>query len=60
MAGAQAKAWLQKQQSRLRDNQVAAVIQELLPQLEGVESADQAVPVRRCYRYLTNHREQMN
>jgi hypothetical protein len=38
MAGAKAKAWLEKQQRRLQDNRVAMVIEELLPHIEGSEN----------------------
>ena len=60
IAGQKAKAWLEKQQSRLKDNRVAAVIEELLPHIEGAEIKDEDAAVRVCHRYLTNHREQMN
>lgn len=60
IAGPKAKPWLEKQQSRLKDNRVAAVIEELLLHIEGAEIEDAAAPVRVCHRYLTNHREQMN
>ena len=60
IAGAKAKAWLEKQQSRLKDNRVAIVIEQLLPQIESAEIKDEEAPVRRCHRYLSNHREQMN
>ena len=60
IAGKKPEAWLKKQQSRLRENRLAVVIEELLPHLEGVEIEDEAAPVRVCHRYLMNHREQMN
>lgn len=60
MAGPKAKAWLEKQQSRLKDNRVAVIIEDLLPQIEKAEIKDEEAPVRRCHRYLTNHRDQMN
>lgn len=60
IAGPKAKAWLEQQQSRLKDNRVAQVIEELLPHLEVAEVKDEEAPVRVCHRYLTNHREQMN
>ena len=60
IAGKKAKVWLKKQQSRLRENRLAVVIEELLPHLERVEIGDEAAPVRVCHRYLMNHREQMN
>lgn len=60
IAGQKAKLWLEKQQSRLKDNRVAVVIQELLPHIERDEIRDEEAAVRRCHRYLTRHREQMN
>jgi len=60
IAGAKAKPWLEKQQSRLKENRVAVVIEELMRHREGAEVSDGEAPVRVCHRYLTNHREQMN
>lgn len=60
IAGVTAKNWLEKQQSRLKENRVAKVIEELLRHLEGMEVSDGEAPVRVCHRYLMNHREQMN
>ena len=60
VAGKKAKAWLEKQQSRLKDNRVEVVIEQLLPQMESAEIKDAEAPVRKCHRYLTKHREQMN
>lgn len=54
------KPWLEKQQSRLKDNRLAVIIEELQPHLEKAESKDEEAPVRRCHRYLTNHRQQLN
>jgi hypothetical protein len=59
IAGAKAKPWLEQQQSRLKENRVAVVIEELMGQLEGDEVSDSEAPVRVCHRYLSNHREQM-
>lgn len=60
IAGQKAKGWLEKQQSRLKDNRVGVVIEQLLPQIESAEMKDEEAPVRKCHRYLTKHREQMN
>jgi hypothetical protein len=60
IAGTKAKAWLEKQQSRLKESRVARVIAELLAHIEGAEVSDGEAPVRVCHRYLSNHREQMN
>jgi hypothetical protein len=58
--GKKAKAWLEKQQSRLKDNRVGVVIEQLVPHIERAEIRDEEAPVRKCHRYLTKHREQMN
>jgi len=60
IAGAKVKRWLEKQQSRLKENRIAKVIEELLRHIEDVEISDCEAPVRVCPRYLNNHREQMN
>lgn len=60
IAGKQRKAWLEKQQSRLKDNRVGVVIEQLLPHIESADIKDEEAPVRRCHRYLTRHRGQMN
>lgn len=60
IAGQKAKAWLEKQQSRLKDNRVAQVIEQLLAHIEGAEVEDAEAPMRVWHRYLTNHCEQMN
>jgi hypothetical protein len=60
IAEVQAGAWLEKQQGRLKENRIARVIEELQPHLEKAEMKDEEAPVRRCHRYMTNHREQMN
>jgi hypothetical protein len=36
------------------------VIEQLLPHIESAEIKDEEAPVRKCHRYLTRHREQMN
>jgi len=59
IAGAKAKNWLEKQQSRLKENRVAQVIEALMPHMEGAEVSQAEAPVRVCHRYLSNHREQM-
>jgi hypothetical protein len=59
IAGQKAKAWLDKQQSRLKDNRVGVVIEQLLPHIESTEIKDEEAPVRKCHRYITKHREHM-
>jgi hypothetical protein len=56
IAGQKAKAWLEKQQSRLKENRVGEVIEQLLPHIESGEIKDEEAPVRKCHRYLMKHR----
>jgi hypothetical protein len=60
IAGGKIKQWLEKQQSRLIDNRLAKVLEEIVPHIEESEIKDEEAAVRRCYCYLTNHREQLN
>ena len=60
IAGKKTKTWLEKQQSRLKANRVGMVIEQLLPHIESAEIKDEEALVRRCHRYITKHREQMN
>lgn len=60
IAGTKAKDWLEKQQSRLKENRVEEVIEELKQQIEGAEVSEAEAPVRVCHRYVSNHREEMN
>ena len=60
IGGQKAKAWLEKQQSRLKENRVGEVIEQLLSHIESGEIKDEEAPVRKCHRYLTKHRGQMN
>jgi hypothetical protein len=60
IAGEKRKAWLEKQQSRLKANHAEVVIKQLLPHIESAEIKDEEAAVRKCHRYITKHREQMN
>jgi hypothetical protein len=60
IAGPKANKWLEKQQIRLKENQVAIVIEELVQHIEGEEVSEAEAPVRVCHRYVSNHQEQMN
>jgi hypothetical protein len=60
IAEGKTKQWLEKQQSRLKANRVEEVVEELVVHLEKSEIKDEEAPVRRCHRYLTKHREQLN
>jgi len=60
MAGSQAEAWLAWQQYLLKENRLQEVLQELAPQVEPEEVAEEAAPVRACWRYLTNRQDQLD
>lgn len=60
IAGAKAKAWLEKQQARLKDNRIAEVIEELEAHIEREEIKEEEAAVRKCHRYIKRHREQMS
>lgn len=58
--GDQAAAWLKQQKTRLKANQVNQVLAELEPYCEPESTSDEKAPVRSCYRYFENHREQLD
>jgi len=60
IAGAGAKAWLHEQQARLKENQLEVVLAELQPHCEPAPVAEQEAPVRTCYQYLAERREQLD
>lgn len=53
-------AWRQQQQSRLKENDLEAVLAELRPHLEPAQTPEAEAPVRACHRYLTNQREHLD
>lgn len=53
-------AWRQQQQARLKENELEAVLAELRPSLEPVQTPEAEAPVRACHRYLTNQREHLD
>jgi len=55
LAPVQPRAWLAAQQARLKENRAAEVMEALRPGLESAAVADEAAPVRVCFRYLSNH-----
>jgi len=48
------RAWLERQKARLKTNQSAAVLGELLGTIEPPTVPDEDAPVRACHRYLPN------
>jgi len=60
IAGAQASAWRQAQQEDLKANRTLRVLAALKPHLEPATQADEAAPVRCCYRYLLKRLDYLN
>lgn len=50
----ESSAWLEQQKQRLKDGQVATVVEMLQPHLEADDCPEPQAPVRACYRYLNN------
>ena len=59
-AGADATGWLEQQKVDLKANRSAIVLAALLPYREHHSVPDEKAPVRRCYRYLSNRRHQLD
>jgi len=60
IAGAQATAWRQAQQEHLKANRTRRVLAALKAHLEPATQADEAAPVRCCYRYLLKRLAHLN
>lgn len=60
MAGTQATAWRHEQQARLKENRWEEVLHELRPHQEPATVADAEAPVRACFQYLDNRRDQLD
>ena len=60
IAGAESRAWLHRQQARLKENAVGEVLTELVPHREADSVAAAEAVVRRCERYLEGRREHMD
>ena len=54
------KTWMDEKKDRLKTNQTNEVLQELQTHLESPKVQDSEAPVRQCYRYLSNRRDQLN
>jgi hypothetical protein len=54
------KSWLAWAQGELKENRAAVVLSALAPQVEAVTVADKEAPIRACYRYLDNRRDQLD
>ncbi len=51
---------MREQQARLKRNEVKKVLEELRERQEGAEVEEINAPIRRCYRYLWERREQVD
>ncbi|MFT5412933.1 MAG: hypothetical protein ACI9NC_005685, partial [Verrucomicrobiales bacterium] len=54
------KRWMEKQKKRLKENRFKEVIRELESNQEAEEVAEKEAPVRRCWRYLSNRKDQLD
>lgn len=52
--------WMKQQKQRLKEGRLEEVMATLYPHLEPESSSEQPEPVRACYRYLNNRREQLD
>ena len=52
--------WFEKQKDLMKNNQVTAVLQKLMPHIEPGYVPDKDAPVRCCYRYIRNRLFQFN
>jgi Uncharacterised protein family (UPF0236) len=58
--GAEKGQWLETQKDHLKSGRLTGVLQALKAHLEDPDKEDAAAPVRRCYRYLDNRRDQLD
>ena len=54
------KTWMDQQKTRLKTQRADELLQSLRLHLEGRDINDSDAPVRQCYRYLSNRREQLD
>lgn len=52
--------WMEQQKQKLKESRLKEVLATLHPHLEPEGSSEQPEPVRACYRYLNNRREQLD
>ncbi len=60
LAGSQSKQWLKCTQGLLKENRHEEVLDELALKLEPSEVKEEAAPIRACFRYLDNRRDQLD
>ncbi len=59
-AAAAQDAWMEAQKDALKTGRVDNVLQALAPHIEAPDMDDDQAPVRRCHRYLSGRRNQLN
>lgn len=52
--------WMERHKDYLKHGDLDKVLKALKPHREGLEITDEDAPVRRCYRYLSNRRDQLD
>jgi len=57
---AKRKKWIERQKQWLKQNRAGQVLRNLKKHLEPADVADENAPVRRCWRYLNNRRDQLD
>ncbi len=60
LAGSQSRQWLEWAQHLLKENRLAEALAELAPRVEPPAVRDEEAPIRVCFRYLDNRREQLD
>ncbi|MFN0110380.1 MAG: UPF0236 family transposase-like protein [Blastocatellia bacterium] len=60
LAGSQSRQWLGWSQGLLKDNRLAEVLNELASKLEPAAVREEEAPIRACFRYLDNRRDQLD
>lgn len=55
-----ATAWLDKQKARLKENCFDEVLTDLKPYIEATKNDGDETPVKDCYRYIDNRRNQLD
>lgn len=60
LAGSQSKQWLNWAQGLLKENRLAEVLAELALKIEPPVVQEEEAPIRACFRYLDNRRDQLD
>lgn len=59
-AGDQNKVWVESQKNLLKESKYQTVLNNLKPYIEDDMLEDDKAPVRKCYRYLDNRKDQLD